>query len=292
MTPETTAFLEFVSGLSPVALEPAPIRERRSFLARTFDSGPPSVQATDTEMSGVPVRAFVPHERVGSGTIVYVHGGGWVAGDTTTHDGVCRWICAESGLEVISVDYQRAPESQYPGPVGETLTVLASVAQRLNAYDTFALAGDSSGAHIAFEAALDWQNRSPARPLSRLLLIQPACDSTLSSPSWERFGSGYFLSAGAMRWYWDCYLGTGGRSVLWEHTLESLPATHIITSSLDPSIDEAETLAAHLASAGVPTTSDRIDGVPHGCLTLAGAFPSVLPRLHEASRWLAGPTGN
>ena len=44
--------------------------------------------------------------------LVFFHGGGWVLGDIETHDGLCRLICRDAGMHVLSVDYRLAPGAQ------------------------------------------------------------------------------------------------------------------------------------------------------------------------------------
>ena len=53
------------------------------------------------------------HEK--SPTVVFFHGGGWVAGDLETHDRQARLLVIETGAVVISVDYRRPPETRFPG---------------------------------------------------------------------------------------------------------------------------------------------------------------------------------
>ena len=48
--------------------------------------------------------------------LLYLHGGGWVAGSVDTHDGVCAALAAEANAVVASVQYRRAPESPCPAP--------------------------------------------------------------------------------------------------------------------------------------------------------------------------------
>jgi acetyl esterase len=56
-----------------------------------------------------PARLYAVKRRPsGPGLIVYVHGGGWVAGDLETHAGVCAALACASGLNVLAVDYRRA----------------------------------------------------------------------------------------------------------------------------------------------------------------------------------------
>ena len=48
-------------------------------------------------------------------TIVYFHGGGWVAGDLFTHERQARTLALEADAVVVSVDYRRPPETPFPG---------------------------------------------------------------------------------------------------------------------------------------------------------------------------------
>ena len=43
-------------------------------------------------------------------SLVYFHGGGWVIGDTDTHDNVCRYICKKLNKKIFSVNYRLSPE--------------------------------------------------------------------------------------------------------------------------------------------------------------------------------------
>src|SRR2546423_11839671 len=53
--------------------------------------------------------------RMPAPTIVYFHGGGWVAGDLNTHDRQARLLAIEVEAVVLSVDYRRPPETKFPG---------------------------------------------------------------------------------------------------------------------------------------------------------------------------------
>jgi len=284
---ETNVFLDYLASLPPVPAVPSAARDRRALLAERFDSGPDDVLARSTRRNGIPVREFSPPPGLrAAGTLVYVHGGGWVAGDTRTHDGICRWLCRESGYEVVSVEYRRAPESKHPAAVEDVVTVLLNIGSHASPGTPLAIAGDSSGAHIALQAALVWSNTSRHDPLSRMILIQPACDPTMSEKSWRVYGSAYFLTAKAMRWFWDSYIPVQEQKPLWDADLSCLPDTLIIRSTLDPSQDEAEVLARAMQSAGVNVDERCLEDLPHGCLTMPAAFPSAVGHTIAAAHWL------
>lgn len=90
-------------------------------------------------------------------TIVWVHGGAFVAG---TKDGIENYavMLANEGYAVVGVDYQWAPEIKYPGQVRQVEECLSELNNVKDTYhldlDKIFLFGDSAGAHIAAQAAL------------------------------------------------------------------------------------------------------------------------------------------
>jgi acetyl esterase len=280
---ETANFLGRIGALPAVpAGSVEGVRARRRLLATLFDEGPSEVDCVEGTIAGVPTRTYGAPGVRESGTVVYAHGGGWVAGDLVTHDGVCRHLARASGLRVVSVGYRQPPEHRHPAAVDDAEAVAASFDDTAHG-GTIVLAGDSSGAHVAFEVA----ERRRGLRTAGLALIQPACDPRLREPSWQSFGEGYFLTTAAMRWYWDTYLGASASTSLAERDTSGLPPTYIVTSDLDPSADEAKLLGEALRSSGQQVTMDSLSGVPHGCLTLPGAFPSQVVALERIARWMS-----
>ena len=105
---------ERVSGLGKlVASEDVAVaRSQLRILAGQFKV---DVDASTTDLSIPGPAAPIParHYRAadsGSPLLVYFHGGGWVLGDIDTHEGLCRLICRDAGMNVLSVDYRRPPE--------------------------------------------------------------------------------------------------------------------------------------------------------------------------------------
>src|SRR6266550_1439993 len=79
---------------------------------------PPVMSAEDIKVKGAAgfLAARVYRNSNGkSPTVVFFHGGGWVAGDLETHDRQARLLAIETGAVVVSVDYRRPPEVRFPG---------------------------------------------------------------------------------------------------------------------------------------------------------------------------------
>jgi len=88
--------------------------------------------------------------------IVWVHGGGWLAG-SKDHIANYLMVLAARGYATVGVNYALSPEKTYPTPVKQlnaALGYIASNAARLHVDPSrFFLAGDSSGAQIAAQMA-------------------------------------------------------------------------------------------------------------------------------------------
>lgn len=90
-------------------------------------------------------------------TILWVHGGGWLAGNK---DDLSPWarVLADKGFNVIALNYSIAPEKKYPLPVVQlnaALTYLNTSSEALHLdMDKLILGGDSAGAQIIAQASL------------------------------------------------------------------------------------------------------------------------------------------
>src|SRR5665213_1565558 len=103
----------------PAIMTPLNAREALRALAasRAAIPPPPVERVDDIKVKGAagPLSARVYRVRRGrSPTVVFFHGGGWVAGDLETHDRQARLLAIETGSVVVSVDYRRPPETRFP----------------------------------------------------------------------------------------------------------------------------------------------------------------------------------
>jgi acetyl esterase len=120
-----------------------------------------------------------PGGRVESGrpTIVWIHGGAFVAGDRSDIAPYLK-ILAGRGFATVAVGYTRAPTAHYPNPVlqaNAALGFLQREGQRLGLDpERIVLAGDSAGAHIASQLAAGLTGKDYAELLGLKPAIAPA----------------------------------------------------------------------------------------------------------------------
>ena len=231
-------------------------------------------------------------------TVVFYHGGGFVVGDLDSHDGLCRRLAKASGWAVLAVDYRLAPEAPYPAAFDDAYSALLWAAGPEAAAlgidpERLAVGGDSAGGNLAAAVALAARDRGGPK-LRHQLLIYPVVDHDFTTASYLDDNPDYFLTAEAMRWFWDQYLGEGtdrddpcaapGRA----KDLSGLPGATIITAGFDPLRDEAEAFADRLKAAGVDVTRRRYDGAFHGFVSMdmlassAAAMEVMAQRLKTA----------
>ena len=110
--------------------------------------------------------------------VVYLHGGGMIAGDVRSDlPVVLDWV-EQVGVVLVSVDYRLAPEHRYPEGVEDCLAALAWTAGRadeLGIDGRLVLAGTSAGGGLAAATALLNRDRGGA-DLAGLLLVCPMLD--------------------------------------------------------------------------------------------------------------------
>lgn len=222
------------------------------------------------------MRVYTPLSDRGR-VVTYFHGGGFVLGDLDTHDPVARMIANAVGAVVVSVHYRLAPEFPLPAALDDAFDAITWSASTF-ADRPHAVAGDSAGAALSIGAAM--QARAAGPRLAALLLAYPPTDPSLSMPSIEELGQGYFLTATDMRWFQAQYLPdpamrSDPRVDLLAADLTGLPPTVVGTAEFDPLRDEGDALAERLRAQGVPVDHVQGDGLIHGFLGFAGAIPAA-----------------
>jgi acetyl esterase len=244
-------------------------------------------------------RVYRP-DKVPAPTLVYFHGGGWVAGDLFTHDRLARTLAIELGAVVLSIDYRRPPEARFPAAYEDCLAATrwaaASIAELGRDPSRLAVGGDSAGGNLAAAVAQGCRDGGPK--LAAQYLIYPATDiaghyrseaENARHPSRQSNAEGYFLTADAMRFFATEYAPDAKAaadpraSPLRATDLKGLPPAVVCTAEFDPLRDEGEAYAKALERAGVRVSYHRDAGMVHGYFSMGAASPAA-----DAARRRAG----
>jgi acetyl esterase/lipase len=129
----------------------------RLYLNRLAElSGLPSwASRRDEIIAGVPCEWIgVAAEPDAPGVILYLHGGGFVAGSPASHRDLAWRLAKAAGMRVLLVDYRLAPEFPFPAQRDDALAVYRALLDRGVAPDRLAVAGDSAGGNLALSLLL------------------------------------------------------------------------------------------------------------------------------------------
>ena len=258
--------LEAVDALGLPPLETVGAPDARGLWAAMSAMAPPGPDVGDIADGTLPgptgplaYRRYRPATPGPHPVLCYFHGGGWMLGDQTADDPLCRDLCVRTDSVVVSVDYRHAPEARFPAAVDDARAALDWVADHAEVLGGIpgrvTVGGYSAGANLA--AVVAQQARDAGGPhLAAQLLLCPVTDGTTEHPSYVENGEGKMLTAGLMRWFWDSYRDPSDRrdpraSPLLGR-LEGLPPTVVVMAEFDPLRDEGVAYAEGLAATGVP----------------------------------------
>jgi acetyl esterase len=217
-------------------------------------------------------RHYAPPAPAPRPLLVYYHGGGFVAGDLDTHDGLCRRICRDADIHVLSVDYRLAPEHPFPAAVEDAIAAFRWAHARAGVLGAIpgkvAVGGDSAGGNLAAVVSQVAAADDGPLPYAQVLLYPPT-DRTTTRPSLELLSDGFFLTRADIDWYHLQYTGSAiarpdpMQNPLCATHFSGLPPALIVTAGFDPLRDEGEAYAEALRHAGVPVIRKRFDGLLH-----------------------------
>lgn len=198
-------------------------------------------------------------------TIVWVHGGGFIAGSKSGISNYMK-VLAGRGYTTVALEYSKGYGTTYPRPVEQVnaaLAYLISHATELKIDPTrLVLAGDSAGGHIASQAVLIATSPAYAQAIGIQPAITPdrlAATMLLSGaydPTAVNFEGSYGWFLRTTLW---AYVGVKNfqdsrqfqlMSVT-GHVTRDFPASFISSGNGDPLAPQARALAERLTSLGV-----------------------------------------
>ena len=130
-----------------------------------------------------------------------------------------------------------------------------------------AVGGDSAGGNLAAAVAL-----AEEVPLKFQMLIYPAVDLSMNSPSINENANAPILTKAVMAWFVNHYMRSSADHsniqvspmVATDEALKRMPPAIVITAQYDPLRDEGEAYGRRLVENGVNCTITRYNGAFHG----------------------------
>ncbi|MFD3745409.1 alpha/beta hydrolase [Nocardia sp. NPDC058633] len=154
----------------------------RLLIEQAMRAGAPPLRPTTTEsvdedgIRGEWVRG--PRAVRTDAVVLYVHGGGFVAGSVFGYRGVASRLSTATRLPVFTLDYRLAPEHPFPAAPSDVAAAFRWLTRRYSA-DRIILAGDSAGGFLAAHLAVENARAGLPEP-GALVLFSPIVDLSLT----------------------------------------------------------------------------------------------------------------
>jgi acetyl esterase len=265
--------------------------------APMLNADPPKVGATHEGVAlreGVTADVLVPASAGPHPVLVYLHGGGWVAGSPRTHRKLGLRF-AEAGYLVVNVDYRLAPEAPFPAPFDDCMFAVRWAAQRARAYGgdpaRLAVGGDSAGGNLTAAVCAALADDADLAIRAALLIYGVFdFDAMLRQPAPAGVDPAVVRKATEMMAF--SYLGDDPSATLLSdprvsplHAAAKLPPSFLVVGTADTLLAQHEALAAALARHGVAHESAVYPGMPHGFLQME-FFPPAREAIGRAVAFL------
>ncbi len=277
-------------------------QERKDWEARSALFQPDDVTFHKLRLGGVEaeeVRSRTPGAPPAR-TILYLHGGGYVAGSCRTHRRVTAALARRGSARIVALDYRLAPEHPYPAALDDAVAAVLALLKTVAHPHALALAGDSAGGGLALATLLALRDRGAARPgcawlispwtdLTRPAENGPSCppDPVLAPASLARSAAAYaaghdFSNPLISPAYGD---------------FRSLPPMLVQVGAREMLIDDALAIIRAASFANVSATLQVLPDMTHSYVLLAGLEDGVERLIDGAMRWMVhhtepGPGGD
>jgi epsilon-lactone hydrolase len=140
------------------------------------------VTLVDAELGGVPVLEYRPRSDPDRGTILYLHGGGFIGTSPSMYATFTGRIVHETGCRVVAPDYRLAPEFPFPASLLDTISVYEAVLAAGVPAERLFVSGDSGGGNLVTSLLVEARRRQLARPTG-LILFSPEISMACDEPS-------------------------------------------------------------------------------------------------------------
>jgi acetyl esterase/lipase len=242
---------------------------------------PNDARLESIEIAGVPAEWSMTPEADARRAVLYLHGGGYMAGSVVSHRYVAVEIGRAAHARTLALGYRLAPEHPYPAQLEDALAAYEMLCDQGLAPNDIAVGGDSAGGNLTLALLIALRERGLPLPACGWL-ISPWSDLTASGATMQSksdadpmISKPYLLEL--------AHAFAGGRALADPlisplfADLVGLPPLLIQVGSDETLLDDAITLAGRAGAANVAVTLEVWPDMIH-------AFPMFFPQVAASRR--------
>lgn len=144
-----------------------------------------AVTQEDVSVGEMECTMITPKDVLTDGIVLYLHGGGFVAGNRDYASGFGTVLAAKCGIRVFCAAYRLAPEHVFPAAVDDALEAYGYLIRLGYAPSRIMLCGESAGGGLCYSLCLRLREKGWTMPAC-ILGISPWVDLTMSGASYEK----------------------------------------------------------------------------------------------------------
>jgi acetyl esterase/lipase len=251
------------------------------------------LEVAEVDLLGVRAERYRPKADP-SGTMLYLHGGGFVTGSVAMERRQAAAQAMASGCDTFSIDYRLAPKHPFPAALDDAIAAYKAVLERGADPATTIFFGGSSGACLALSSLLKIREIGLPQPAGAVLLW-PYADFTFSGTTIVTNGDVDMLPVRDLAHVWGpAYVGSADPSDAFVSpalaNLAGLPPLLIISGGAESLLSCAERIAASARLAGVHTQFTVYPEKVHGWMLLS-KLPATVTAVNEIQDWIRARLG-
>ena len=269
--------------------DPAQLAATRA--AEDAEAAPPlphDVRGEDVVVGGVPCIIVSPRDTEPIGTIVLVHGGGYIWMRAQSHLPVAVALVRASACRCVNVDYRRAPEHPYPAPVEDLVAVHLALIDQGVAPSGIAFVGDSAGGGLVIGGMVALRDAGLPLPAAAIS-ISPWTDLAVTGTSAD-VADDPVVSGAALRMMAGVYLaGADPRSPTASPLyadLRGLPPLLVQVGTREALLDDARRVVERARECGVDVVLHEFEDVVHMWVVFGPDIPEALAAFTEAGEFV------
>ena len=272
------------------------IRRRVEFMKRLVPNPPGDTAEISLTVAGMPaVRVMTPRSR-DDRHILYLHGGGYVAGSTQLYRDFIWRVADATETRVLCINYRLAPEHPFPAAVDDSIAAYRWLLSQGADPRRMTIMGDSAGGGLTFATLLRLRDERAPLPASAVAL-SPWTDLALTGETYKSNArSDPMVNVRQVPALARHYLASADPKHPYASPLygdpRGLPPTLIQVGSDEILRDDAERIAEKLRAVASAVELQIWPNMPHVWQTMARVLPEArqaIDRIGEFVRQTQAP---
>lgn len=250
---------------------------------------PSGVTVKPQIIEGISAEWLIPEGSNPKKLILYVHGGGYVAGSCNDHRGFVSKFAQNTGIVNLTYEYRLAPEHPFPAAIDDSILIYRWILSSGFKPENVLIAGESAGGGLCLALLLALKEQQLPMPVAAVA-ISPWTDLSCSGDSYRTKNKWSLAPMNSWTVFSAHYRGGQPAenpliSPLFGD-LKGLPPIFVNSGTDDELFDDGEKFYQKALAAGVDATFRAGVGQVHCYPLLAPMFPEATEAMNEIVQFI------